>query len=81
MYTHLSTLKLNDTIKPTSSPTRSSQDSSVSSVTGALFLAAFVASCILGALPPVDILAVCFVLVPPLCCTKHGLAFNDLSFY
>ncbi len=29
---------------------------------GALFLAAFVANCFLGALPPVDFLAVCFVL-------------------
>ena len=31
-------------------------------VAGALFLAAFVASCFLGALPPVDLRAVCFVL-------------------
>lgn len=31
-------------------------------VEGALFLAALVASCFLGALPPVDFLAVCFVL-------------------
>lgn len=30
-------------------------------VAGALFLAAFVASCFRGALPPVDFLAVCFV--------------------
>merc|ERR1711994_459408 len=30
-------------------------------VDGALFLAALVASCFLGALPPVDFLAVCFV--------------------
>ena len=31
-------------------------------VAGADFLAAFVASCFLGALPPVDLRAVCFVL-------------------
>jgi hypothetical protein len=31
-------------------------------VAGALFLAAFVASCFLGALPPVDLRAVCLVL-------------------
>ena len=31
-------------------------------VDGAVFLAAFVASCFLGALPPVDLRAVCFVL-------------------
>ena len=30
-------------------------------VAGALFLAAFVASCLRGALPPVDLRAVCFV--------------------
>jgi hypothetical protein len=30
-------------------------------VAGALFLAALVASCFLGALPPVDFLAVCLV--------------------
>ena len=30
-------------------------------VAGALFLAAFVANCFLGALPPVDLRAVCFV--------------------
>jgi len=42
MFTYLSTLKLNDKIKHTSSPTISSEDSSVSSVTGALLLAAFV---------------------------------------
>jgi hypothetical protein len=30
-------------------------------VAGADFLAAFVASCFLGAFPPVDFLAVCFV--------------------
>ena len=33
MFTHLSTLKLNDQIKHTSSAALSSQDSSVSSVT------------------------------------------------
>jgi ABC-type sugar transport system permease subunit len=46
-------------------------------VAGALFLAALVASCFLGALPPVDLLAVCLVramlLVPVLsekvCCS------------
>ena len=31
-------------------------------VDGAVFLAAFVANCFLGALPPVDFLAVCLVL-------------------
>lgn len=36
-------------------------------VEGALFLAALVASCFLGALPPVDFLAVCFVLAMSAC--------------
>lgn len=42
-------------------------------VAGALFLAAFVASCLRGALPPVDLRAVCFVRAMLVCGAATGL--------
>lgn len=46
-------------------------------VAGADFLAAFVASCLRGALPPVDLRAVCFVRAISRVCDLRGIICKD----